>query len=152
MNFTLSGRKVESRMNGVLQNFAQAATNDCIFAGLEHPYTYDDGVCAAGEASAGRGSTGTRIQFDARLAFAHLLHDFKASGADTSGIVSDKQMGNVVGDGRDKNCSLDGGNFFDVLGDTIGTFAKLGLHGGIILAQEPIHGSDHADNVFLGDF
>jgi len=145
-------KATNSGTSGVLQDFAQPAANDQIFAGLQHPDPYDDGVFSSGQSGAGRTASGAWVEFDSRFALAHLLHDFQPGGTDASGIVGNQQMRDVVGDGRDENCGFDGRYFFYLLGNAIGAFAKLRLHCGVVLAQKPIHSGDHADDVFLGDF
>ena len=41
-------KATNSGMSGVLQDFAQPAANDQIFAGLQHPDPNDDGVFSSG--------------------------------------------------------------------------------------------------------
>src|SRR5712692_11771245 len=105
-------KATNSGMSGVLQDFAQPAANDQIFAGLQHPDAYDDGVCSTGQSGAGRSASSAGVEFDSRFALAHLLHDFLSGGTDASGIVGNEQMRHVVGDGRDENGSLHSRHFF----------------------------------------
>src|SRR5262244_103493 len=85
------------RTNRFLQHFTQALRNRHIFAGLEHPDSDDDRVRSARQASARWGPPGGWIQFNPRLAFPHLLHDFRTGDFDSALIISDKQMRNVIG-------------------------------------------------------
>jgi len=140
-----------SRMNSVLENFTKTAADDYVLAGLKHPHADDDGVCATWQAGASRSATGSRIELDARLAVAHLLHDLDTGGADATGIISHEQMRNVIGDRRDEDCGLDRRYCFHVFGNTVGALAEFVFHGGIVLAEEPIDSGDHADDVFFGD-
>src|SRR5882762_2348927 len=73
--------------SGALQNFAQPAANDQIFAGLQHPPPYDDGVFSTRQSGAGRSTSSAGVEFDSRFTLAHLLHDFLSGGSDASGIV-----------------------------------------------------------------
>src|SRR5256885_11151471 len=66
-----------------LQNFAETLANDQIFARLQHPHADDNGIFPSGKPCACRAATGGRIDFDARLALAHFLHDFAAGSLDT---------------------------------------------------------------------
>jgi hypothetical protein len=56
-------RATNSGTSGVLQDFAEPAANDQIFAGLQHPDPYDDGVFSSGQSGAGRTAAGARVEF-----------------------------------------------------------------------------------------
>src|SRR6267154_939348 len=91
-----------------LQNFAEALANDQIFAGLQHPHANDNGIFPSGKARACRAATGAGIDFDARLALAHFLHDFATGSLDTRSIVGDQEVRNVIGDWRNEDFRFDG--------------------------------------------
>src|SRR5258708_8808282 len=115
----LAEKARHSGMRGALQNFAQPAANDQIFAGLQHPHPYDDGVFSTRQSGAGRSTSGAGAEFDSTVTLAHLLHDFPAGGTDPSGIVAHQQMRDVVGNGRDENCGFYAPNFLTLLANPI---------------------------------
>ena len=69
-------------LQGGLQDFVEALSDDGVLAGLEHPDANDDGVAATGQTGAGGAAACAGIQFDARIALTHFLEDFGGGNFD----------------------------------------------------------------------
>ena len=67
-------------------------------------------------------------------------------------IVGDEQVRDVIGDFGNEGLRLDGGKGFQFCGDEIGALLVFGFERSVILAEEPIDGSDETNDFFLGDF
>src|SRR6476660_5067859 len=148
---------IEVRHSGLstgsrLQDLAQSLPHYEVFVGLQHPDAHDDYIWAAGQSGAGGSTAGGRIQFDRWRALAHCIHYFGPSDLNSVLIVSDQEVGNMIGDWRDKNLGLDSGQVAQATGDPFSPATVLFFHGCIVLAQEPVHRSYHAHDLLFGDF
>ena len=135
-----------------MQNFVEALGDDGVLTGLEHPNADNDGVAATGQTCAGGAAAGAGVQFNTRPTFTQFLHDVGGGDFDAVLVVSDEEMRDVIGYGRNEGFGVDRGEGFETGSDEVGTLLEFGFEGGVTLAQEPIHGGDETDDFFLGDF
>jgi hypothetical protein len=130
----------------------QTFGDNSVFAGLQHPHTHNDGIRSTRQTSAGRSATGAGIQFDARTSLPQFPGNIGGRDRDVILIVSDQQMRDVIGNRRNEDLCVDGGDGFYASSDQLGALPELGFESRIILTQEPIHGRHQSDHFFLRHF
>src|SRR5205823_6270529 len=113
-----------------------------VFAGLQHPDADDERADVGGRA----GHSSRRwIQLDAGSAFAEFHHDVARGDFELFAVVTDVEVGDVIGDFGNRDLGLDCGQAFELRGDLFGAAAELFFHALVGLSEEPVDGGDHAD-------